>query len=71
MDGTEVVKILKSKDETKDIPVIALTASAMKHDKESFLKAGCDDFVSKPIDQDLLFSKMDEWLDNKQQYSNK
>jgi len=64
MDGKEVVKILKSKEETKNIPVIALTASAMLEDKDSFLKAGCDAFVSKPIDQEILFSKMDEWLEN-------
>jgi len=57
------VKVLKSKDKTKNIPVIALTASAMKDDKESFLKAGCDDFISKPIDQEILFNKMNEWLE--------
>ena len=62
MDGIEVVRILKSKKKTSDIPVIALTASAMKADEESFIKAGCNDFVSKPIDRNLLFSKMDEWL---------
>lgn len=62
MDGIEVVKIMKKDDETKNIPVIALTASAMKEDKELFLKAGCDDFITKPIDQKILFNKLNEWL---------
>jgi len=63
MDGKEVVKILKSTEETKNIPVIALTASAMLDDKDSFLKAGCDDFVSKPIDIEIILNKLNEWLE--------
>lgn len=62
IDGVEVVGILKSKDETKNIPVIALTARAMKEDKNNFLVAGCDDYISKPIDQELLLKKLEEWL---------
>ncbi|MCQ1535375.1 response regulator [Methanosarcina sp. KYL-1] len=50
LDGLEVLKILKENPETRQIPVIALTAHAMRGDEEKFLKAGCSGYVSKPID---------------------
>jgi len=50
IDGTEILKILKGDPATRDIPVIALTAHAMRGDEEKFLKAGCSGYVSKPID---------------------
>lgn len=50
MDGITLAKILKSRDDTKSIPIIAVTAYAMKGDKERMLEAGCDAYVSKPID---------------------
>ncbi|HNB53198.1 MAG TPA: response regulator [Anaerolineales bacterium] len=49
MDGLEVIQHLKSDQALKNIPVIALTASAMHGDRERFLQAGCDDYLSKPI----------------------
>ena len=49
MDGLEVVGHIKADDELCEIPVIALTASAMRGDRERFLEAGCDDYLSKPI----------------------
>ncbi len=49
MDGIEVVKHIKADTELQQIPVIALTASAMRGDRERFLAAGCDDYLSKPI----------------------
>ncbi|NBD35679.1 MAG: response regulator [Chloroflexi bacterium] len=49
MDGIEVVKHIKADTELQKIPVIALTASAMRGDRERFLAAGCDDYLSKPI----------------------
>nr|NQU92345.1 response regulator [Bacteroidota bacterium] len=54
MDGKEIMKILKADHETKNIPVIAVTAQAMKGDKEKFMKAGCDGYISKPIEPELL-----------------
>ncbi|MES2180092.1 MAG: response regulator [Gemmatimonadota bacterium] len=49
MDGIEATGILKRDDETKGIPVIALTALAMKGDEERIRAAGCDGYIAKPI----------------------
>lgn len=50
MDGLTLAKKIKSQPETKDIPIIAVTAYAMKGDKEKMLDSGCDAYISKPID---------------------
>ena len=50
MDGLELTQKIKSDKETADIPIIAVTAYAMKGDRERILKAGCDGYISKPID---------------------
>ncbi len=50
LDGLEVLKHLKKLDTVKHIPVIALTAYAMRGDKEKYTDAGCVDYISKPID---------------------
>ncbi len=64
MDGVEAIKIIKSKPDYKNVPVIAVTAYAMKGDRERFIKAGFDDFVSKPIDV-LDFMKRIEKYQNR------
>ena len=49
MDGLEATRILKRADATRAIPVIALTALAMKGDEERIRAAGCDGYIAKPI----------------------
>ena len=63
MDGTEVLEWLRSQDGLRDIPVIALTAHAMAGDRDKFLAAGFDDYVTKPIvDEDVLFEAIERCL---------
>jgi len=50
MDGLQATALLKADDATSDIPIIALTALAMKGDEERILAAGCDGYVAKPLD---------------------
>ena len=50
MDGLSVVREMKSDERTNRIPILALTAHAMRGDKDRFLEAGCDGYISKPID---------------------
>lgn len=62
MDGMFVVKSLKKNPGTARIPVLAVTASAMKGDREAMLEAGCDDYLAKPIDPEQLKTKIIHWL---------
>jgi CheY-like chemotaxis protein len=50
MDGLQLTRYLKADARLRHLPVIALTASAMKGDEDRILKAGCDGYISKPID---------------------
>ena len=61
MDGIEVVTHIKQDEKLRDTPVIALTASAMRGDREKFLNAGCDDYLSKPIDVFELLKKVTQY----------
>ena len=64
LDGWEATRRLKAAPETKSIPVIALSAFAMAGDRDRAIEAGCDDYVSKPIDFKLLYSKIESILKN-------
>lgn len=63
MDGWEATLNLKNDPVTKNIPVIALTAHAMGEDRQKAMKAGCDDYDTKPIDLSRLLSKIYKFLD--------
>jgi CheY-like chemotaxis protein len=54
MDGLALTRKLKSDESTKHIPIVALTAQAMKVDEQATLDAGCDGYISKPIDTRTL-----------------
>ena len=62
VDGWEATRRLKAASETRDIPVIALTAHAMSDDREKALAAGCDDFDTKPVDLKRLLGKIQALL---------
>ena len=62
MDGWTAAGHLKANPDTRDIPVIALTAHAMAEDKEKALGAGCDDYDTKPVDFKRLREKIDSHL---------
>jgi two-component system, cell cycle response regulator DivK len=58
LDGWEATRRLKSDPALAHIPVIVLSAHAMRGDEERARAIGCDDFLTKPIDENLLFSKI-------------
>jgi two-component system cell cycle response regulator DivK len=62
MDGWEATRTLKAAPETRNIPVIALTAHAMSTDRDKALEAGCDDYDTKPIELPRLLGKMEVLL---------
>ncbi len=59
MDGVEVTKIIKTRD--KNLPVVALTSYAMKGDRERFMKAGFDEYMSKPLDVSEFIKRLDKY----------
>lgn len=62
MDGLTLTRLLKSDPHTQRIPVIALTAFAMKGDEEKAVAAGCDGYVTKPVDTRALGIKVAKHL---------
>ena len=62
MDGLEATRVLKSKPSTARLPVIALTAHAMKGDRERILAAGCDGYLTKPIDTRTFVESVASYL---------
>ena len=59
LDGWEATRTLKSSDETKHIPILALTAHAMVGDRKKALAAGCDDFATKPVSFEEVRAKIE------------
>jgi two-component system, cell cycle response regulator DivK len=62
MDGLSVVRAMKAEERTAQIPILALTAHAMRGDKDRFLEAGCDGYISKPIDVKTFISSIERYL---------
>jgi CheY-like chemotaxis protein len=62
MDGWEATSTIKADDETRNIPIIVLTAHAMAGDREKALEAGADEYDTKPIEFKRLLGKINEFL---------
>lgn len=62
VDGWEATRRLKASPTLQHIPILALSSHAMRGDEEKARQAGCDDYLSKPLDEDLLFAKLKQLL---------
>ncbi len=62
MDGYEAMKAIRTEKRFSKLPIIALTAKAMKNDREKCIEAGANDYISKPVDMDKLLSMLRVWL---------
>lgn len=62
MDGYEATARLKKIDKLAGVPIIAMTANVMKGDREKTLEAGCDGYIQKPIDVDMLPEQIEKFL---------
>ena len=65
MDGLELTRRIKKNEETRDISVVALTAFAMKGDEQKAIEAGCDGYITKPIDTRSLGARIREHLNRR------
>jgi CheY-like chemotaxis protein len=62
MDGYSAMKEIRKEERFRKIPIIALTAKAMKEDKNKCIEAGANDYLTKPIELDKLISLLRVWL---------
>jgi len=61
-DGLDLARFMKKQKHLKDIPIMAVTAHAFTTDRDNVFAAGCDEFISKPVNRELLLEKIDEYL---------
>ncbi|MDO8414423.1 MAG: response regulator, partial [Gallionellaceae bacterium] len=62
MDGYQTIRAIRNQSRFKTLPIISLTAKAMKGDREKCLEAGASDYITKPVDTEQLFSLLRVWL---------
>jgi len=65
MDGYATIREIRKIDALRELPIIAVTAKAMKEDKQKCLDAGANDYIAKPIEQDALLMMVKAWLSKK------
>src|SRR5205807_9702863 len=64
MDGYETMRAIREIPKFRNLPIIALTAKAMKGDRDKCIEAGASDYIAKPVDLEQLFSVMRVWVAN-------
>ncbi|WP_370930810.1 response regulator [Bartonella sp. DGB1] len=62
ISGLEAMKLVKQEEQIKHIPIIAVTAFAMRGDEEKMLQGGCEDYISKPISIEPFLTKIKSYL---------
>jgi CheY-like chemotaxis protein len=62
LDGFETMRMIRQEERFKGLPVIAVTAKAMKGDREKCIEAGASDYLAKPVDPEELVAKLREWM---------
>ncbi len=62
MDGKEATQQIRNTPELSNMPVLALTAHAIKGERESILASGVNDLLTKPLDEEDLLSKLEHWI---------
>ena len=62
MDGYQVIEAIRARPDLRRLPIVALTAKAMKGDREKCLEAGASDYLAKPVDTEQLIAAMRVWL---------
>jgi len=62
MDGYETIQAMRSSSQFESLPIVALTAKAMKGDREKSIAAGASDYIAKPVNTEQLLSVLRVWL---------
>jgi CheY-like chemotaxis protein len=62
MDGYDTMRTIRRNSRFKDLPIIAVTAKAMKGDREKTIQAGAWDYLAKPVDTEQMLSVLRSWL---------
>jgi CheY-like chemotaxis protein len=62
LDGIETIRIIRSEPRLREVPIVAVTAKAMKGDREKCIEAGAWDYLAKPVDMEQLLSVLRNWL---------
>ena len=62
LDGYQTIRAIRDEEQFEQLPIISLTAKAMKGDREKSIASGASDYITKPVDTDQLLSLMRVWL---------